>query len=344
MSHNRMHTNVSLVGLGILALGGAAAAQNFTNASTQIPQGSPFNNSSTENVDFADIDQDGDWDAAFANGGDGGNDQSRIWVNNGFAQSGTIGFFTDKTSTQAPAISTDGRDIEFVDFDNDSDLDLYISNTSAISSQTNRWWTNMGHVQAGTTGFYQDQTAARWIGLGGAGSSIAPANVLGSGGFIDWSCDCDFGDLDNDGDIDLIHSSYGGVFGGQVPLRIFLNDGAGFFSEFDPAGFQLSGTTINNGDQGIWCEGTQSANTTDATGNFCDIASSTLDIELGDINGYELATHLRTLPNLERCHLIAVTGYGREHALAASRRAGFEQHFVKPIDLDRLCRVISDLA
>jgi CheY-like chemotaxis protein len=68
-----------------------------------------------------------------------------------------------------------------------------------------------------------------------------------------------------------------------------------------------------------------------------------LDIELGDIDGYELAAHLRTLPNLEHCHLIAVTGYGQEHALAQSRRAGFEQHFVKPIDVDRLCRVLSDL-
>ena len=38
-------------------------------------------------------------------------------------------------------------------------------------------------------------TTGCWIGLGGPGSSIAPGEVLGAGGFIDFSCDCDFADL-----------------------------------------------------------------------------------------------------------------------------------------------------
>ena len=33
--------------------------------------------------------------------------------------------------------------------------------------------TNLGNAQSGTAGFYIDETAARWTGLGGAGSSIA---------------------------------------------------------------------------------------------------------------------------------------------------------------------------
>jgi len=273
--------NPLLAALGLVAFAGVVHAQSFQINTTQVPPSSGF----TENVDFGDVDLDGDWDAVFAQGGDCCNQQNTIWINQGGAQGGTVGFFQDKTSTQFPNILDDGRDIEFADIDADGDLDIYLSATSDKSNQSNLWWINMGGIQGGTLGFYQDQTATRWVGLGGPGSSIAPGQLLGSGGFIDFSCDCDFGDLDNDGDLDLVHSSYGGTFGGKVPTRIFENDGNGFFSEFNPSGFQLPGQEINNGNPGIWCEGTQSANTTNSSGAFCDVAATALDIDLGDIDG-----------------------------------------------------------
>ncbi|MFT4541119.1 MAG: hypothetical protein ACI841_000056 [Planctomycetota bacterium] len=269
----------------LVVLPSLASAQSFVDNTSDIPSGSPSNASNTENVDFADVDLDGDWDAAFADGGDDLDDQNRLWINQGGAQGGSTGVFIDRTSTQFPSVLDQSRDIEFVDFDADGDSDIYVSNTSAITNQTNRWWVNQGGAQAGTLGFYQDDTAARWLGLGAAGSSIPPTSLIGSGGFIDWSCDCDFGDLDNDGDLDLVHSSYGGAFGGQVPTRIFLNDGAGFFTEFNPSGYQLPGTTIANGSPGLWCDGTHQSNTTNTTGAQCDIASTALDIDLGDIDG-----------------------------------------------------------
>ena len=278
--NRRLRTSLA-AGAFLLLAASSARAQQFTHDIADVPPSGDY----TENVDFADVDNDGDWDAAFAEGGDFGNAQNHLWINEGGAQLGTVGVFSNVTATQLPISSEDSRDVEFVDFDNDGDLDLYISNTSTHTNQSNHWWANMGGVQGGTIGFYQDQTLARWSGLGAPGSSIPPSQVLLSGGFIDFSCDCDFGDLDNDGDIDLVHSTYGGAFGGQIPMRIFLNDGAGVFSEFNPSGFQLSGQQIVNGNPGLWCQGTQLANTINSTGANCDIASTTLDFEIGDIDG-----------------------------------------------------------
>ncbi len=263
--------------VAVLLLAPTAGAQ-FVRNTTSIPPSS----SATENVDFGDVDNDGDWDAVFANGGDAGNDQNEMWIN-AFVGGDPIGKFTNRTTTQFPAFSDSSRDVEFVDYDTDGDLDLYVSNTSAISNQSNRWWHNTGS-QAGTIGFYQDQTSTHWSGLGQPGSSIPPT-ILIAGGFVDFSCDCDFGDLDNDGDIDLVHSTYGGVFNGNAPTRIFLNDGVGHFAEFNPSGVQLTGIDIANGTQGIWCQGTQSADTVNSTGAQCDVASTPLDIDLGDIDG-----------------------------------------------------------
>ncbi|MFT7484739.1 MAG: hypothetical protein ACI9F9_000583 [Candidatus Paceibacteria bacterium] len=261
--------------LSLVTLGGSAQAQ-FIKSNADIPSGGG-NASNTENVDFGDVDLDGDWDAVFADGGDSQQDQNRIWINLG--PGANLGTFVDETGARFPAVNDQSRDIEFVDFDNDADLDIYISDTAALVAQGNRWWRNTGG------GFYVDETASRWVGLADANSSIAGSQLLGDGTFIDFSCDCDFGDLDNDGDMDLFHSSYGGVFGGQVPSRIFLNDGAGFFREFNPSGFKLAGQTINSGNPGIWCEGTQQSNTVNSNGTNCDIASSALDIDIGDIDG-----------------------------------------------------------
>ena len=273
----------ALVPLALLVLTTGATAQVFQDVPERIPQGLD-NVFYTENVDLGDIDLDGDWDALLAEGGDQGNQQNHVWINQGGLQGGTIGYFVDETPQRVAVFADTSRDVELADIDNDGDLDAYIANTSSLTNQDNRWWINLGGDQAGTLGFFNDETSTRWVGVGGPGSSVAPSLVLPSGGFIDWSCDCDFGDLDADGDLDLVHSSYGLGFQGDVPTRLFLNDGAGFFSEFNPTGFQLTGAEIQEGDPGIWCEGFQLDGTTDATGQFCDIAATPLDIDLGDID------------------------------------------------------------
>jgi signal transduction histidine kinase/ActR/RegA family two-component response regulator len=65
-----------------------------------------------------------------------------------------------------------------------------------------------------------------------------------------------------------------------------------------------------------------------------------LDIGLPVIDGYELATRLLALPEVANCRLIALTGYGQEHDRRRSLDAGFHEHLVKPVDVDRLIRLV----
>ena len=268
-----------------LALACAGLHAQFVVDASKIPSGSPFNDSSTENVDFADIELDGDWDVAAADGGNCCNDQNRIWVNLGGQQSGTIGFFEDRTAAQYPVVLSTGRDVEFADMDNDGDLDVSHSNTSTNNNQANRFLINQGGLQGGTAGFFADETQSRWVGLAAPTCSIATSQLLGSGGFIDFSGDSDFGDLDSDGDLDLVHSSYGSAGGGQIPTRLFLNDGQGFFREHNPSGFKLLGQTLQPGSPALWAEGLQQSNTLNATGANADVAGDGPDVELADLDG-----------------------------------------------------------
>ena len=270
-----------------------AQAQSFAQGSAQVPGGNPGNNSSSENVDWSDIDGDGDYDCLFADGGDAGNDRNRLWINQGGLQGGTIGFFQDETGTYMPNVQDTSRDIDFVDIDNDGDEDIYVSNTSTQSNQSNRFWINQGGMQGGTQGFFVDESSTRWTNIGvnngSTSSSVAPAFTLPGSGFVDWSCDCIFGDLDNDGDMDLVHTSYGapvgGGFSGTVPTRLFLNDGSGFYEEFNPSGYQLTGQNISNGDPALWADGTHQHDTTATNGTQSDIAATPLGVEIGDLDG-----------------------------------------------------------
>ena len=58
-----------------------------------------------------------------------------------------------------------------------------------------------------------------------------------------------------------------------------------------------------------------------------------LDIGLPVMDGYELAAHLRAIPQLAHLHLIALTGYGQSEDRRRTREAGFHYHLVKPVDI-----------
>jgi PAS domain S-box-containing protein len=68
-----------------------------------------------------------------------------------------------------------------------------------------------------------------------------------------------------------------------------------------------------------------------------------LDIGLPDIDGNELARRIRREPQAGKTILIAVTGYGQEHDRATAFAAGFDYHFVKPLDTSKLVEVLATL-
>ncbi len=67
-----------------------------------------------------------------------------------------------------------------------------------------------------------------------------------------------------------------------------------------------------------------------------------LDIGLPDLDGFELARRLRrTMPDAV---LVAVTGYGQPQDVRSALEAGYEHHFVKPVDKQQLIGVLEAAA
>ncbi len=56
------------------------------------------------------------------------------------------------------------------------------------------------------------------------------------------------------------------------------------------------------------------------------------DIGLPNMDGYEVARHIRQKPHLEGVRLVAVTGYGQDTDKQRSEEAGFDHHMVKPVE------------
>ena len=135
---------------------------------------------------LGDIDRDGDVDIVFGNYGQ----QNRLYLND------SRGRFSDKTTSLLPADNDRTSAIILVDIDGDGDLDLVLANNGS----RNRLYLNDGR------GRFTD-----------ASSSRLPADT-------DQSTDVTFGDVDGDGDPDLVFSAMG-------LNRLYLNNGKGFFSD-----------------------------------------------------------------------------------------------------------------
>jgi CheY-like chemotaxis protein len=65
-----------------------------------------------------------------------------------------------------------------------------------------------------------------------------------------------------------------------------------------------------------------------------------LDIGLPGLDGYGVARALREQPGTRDILLVAISGYGQEEDRQLSHEAGFDYHFVKPIDFLEVRRVL----
>lgn len=68
-----------------------------------------------------------------------------------------------------------------------------------------------------------------------------------------------------------------------------------------------------------------------------------LDIGLPDMDGNELARRLRSQPETAEAVLVAITGYGQPHDRENAIKAGFDFHFIKPVDTDKLSSLLAGL-
>ena len=140
---------------------------------------------------------------------------------------GVAGALPVNVTTNSGAIATDenGMGCAFGDYDNDGDLDWFVTSIRDTNSPSapgygktgNRLYKNDGH------GIFSDATDEAGVRDG------------------NWGWGAAFADLDNDGDLDIYHVNgwtYGYVIGIQFdlrfnnqPARLFENNGNGTFSE-----------------------------------------------------------------------------------------------------------------
>jgi len=225
---------------------------SFTDASDRIPV------TGVSNAVLAlDVDADGDLDILIGNRG-----QNALLINDGNAN------FTDEASTRFPAHTETTQDIEPGDINGDGFIDLILAN-----EQANRVLINDGK------GFFTDETEAR-LGLkpnqetreadlgdidNDGDLDLVLANVAwsgadatdkllindGKGNFTEsdsfpadsaFSVDIDLADLDNDGDLDIITANTGQ--GAVIPIRVYLNDGSGEFTN-ETAAYMPTGGLIH---------------------------------------------------------------------------------------------------
>lgn len=110
--------------------------------------------------------------------------------------------------SQGPDASTDTPDVLFADFDQDGDLDVYVADgTNSVFGRNNRLLFNDG------TGNFTDVASTNLPPSSNAPFGPGPSNSQG----------IDIGDIDNDGDLDVVVANLGNN-------EMFYNNGDGTFS------------------------------------------------------------------------------------------------------------------
>ncbi|MBT8485837.1 MAG: VCBS repeat-containing protein [Phycisphaerales bacterium] len=190
----------AVAALGILSAAAHAGGLQFTDGTSgRFP--SPFLTEFTNQLTAGDLDADGDLDIIFANGGNfsspGTPQTQRVFINDG------TGVFTDES---ADRLGFTGlcRGVELGDIERDGDLDIIFAQDF---NRQPKLFVNDG------TGFFTDVS----------GTQLPPMTLSSSR--------AQFGDIDNDGDLDIYITSGTSSRFTCGQYRIYVNDGAGFFTD-----------------------------------------------------------------------------------------------------------------
>ena len=68
------------------------------------------------------------------------------------------------------------------------------------------------------------------------------------------------------------------------------------------------------------------------------------DVGMPGLEGHELATAVRGRPGGAQCLLVAITGGGQPSDRRRAQEAGFDEHLVKPVNIDALQRLLAQRA
>ena len=278
--------NAPLAALFTLALlPGVAFAQQFQYQPGLIP-GTPR---WTEGVEAADVDQDGDFDLFFAEGegfSSAGAKRQNVLVINQMVPSGVLSF-TEESVARLGVHVANSKMVTTADVNGDGWVDALF--VHAFNLDRPFLYINRGAVQPG---FFDEEGIARGF--------TEPLN----------SSSAQFGDLDDDGDLDVIICDSGtsllGGSGGKP--RFFRNDGNGFFTE-DAAALNAPTKIAHmdvqfadvNGDwtldfiginRGTNAGGNHYLMLNDGAGNFTNasnllpsLSGSSYEAEVGDLDG-----------------------------------------------------------
>jgi hypothetical protein len=170
--------------------------ENDGSGNYSLVSGTPFEPNWGGDLAFGDIDNDGDADLVMTGINEQDQGLTRLYEN----QNVGSGVFVEITGS--PLESVGNSAVEFIDFDNDNDLDI-------ILAGENNQGTNVTHLYANN----------------GMGSFSLLANTPFDGV---QSGDIAIADTDQDGDEDILIS--GEVSGGMAISKLYLNDGMGGFS------------------------------------------------------------------------------------------------------------------
>jgi hypothetical protein len=270
-----IHPSPTLASALITLLGATAArahhppAFTFLEEPSRLPPAASPPGTSTTDVDLVDVDGDGDLDLFVAEGTDStALRQNRLLINDG------AGLFADQTAARLPALLANSSKADFADLDGDGDLDAVVATVFGellLVNDGQGVFSSAPEKLPPALPFPADITAdVRCADVDADGdadilvSNENPFNPLPSGGaqdrlwindgagsFADQTAqrlpvDSDQtaallpGDIDGDGDLDLLKLNRGQEL-------VLVNDGRGFFSDQTAARFPASDDSSRGG-------------------------------------------------------------------------------------------------